>query len=177
MIMTSRGILSIHEVNSLPDENFEWLFHNVIEYSPEAATAAVNKKPFSSTEDLKKAFDDYLDKLDMSEKEIILLHHPDLSSKYSEVMLTAESRNEQKLAGLDTINQCDKESFINNLSLYKEKFGFPFVICARENNLKSIMDQLCQRLHNCKETELKAGIEEVKKICRIRIDDLVWPDV
>lgn len=66
--MTSKGILSISEVNALPTENFEWLFANVIEHCPEAAPIIANRRPFSSIEDLKKAFDEYLEKLDTSGK-------------------------------------------------------------------------------------------------------------
>lgn len=66
--MTSKGILSLHEVNALPTENFEWLFGNVIEHCSEAAPIIANRRPFSSIEELKKAFDEYLDKLDASGK-------------------------------------------------------------------------------------------------------------
>lgn len=62
--MESKGILSISEVNALPVENFEWFFGNAIEHCPEAASTVAEKRPFSSSEDLKSAFDDYLDKLE-----------------------------------------------------------------------------------------------------------------
>lgn len=64
--MNSKGILSVNEVNALPEENFDWLFGNVIEHCPEAAVAVAAKRPFSSPEELKKAFEDYLEKLDIS---------------------------------------------------------------------------------------------------------------
>lgn len=60
---------------------------------------------------------------------------------------------------------------------YKEKFKFPFVICARENKVQSILSGIETRLRNNRETEIKIGIDEVKKICRLRIDDLVWHDI
>ncbi|KAJ8675275.1 hypothetical protein QAD02_011061 [Eretmocerus hayati] len=176
--MPTKGVLSINEVNALPEENFEWLFANVIELCPEAAPIVAAKRPFSSSEDLKKAFDDYLEKLDTHEKESILSRHPDLAGKITEEdKLTIESQNEQKSAGLDSMTDDEKQTLSNNNCLYKEKFQFPFVICAKENKVKSILAGLEVRLKNNKEVELKTGIEEVKKICRIRIDDLVWPDL
>ncbi|OXU29159.1 hypothetical protein TSAR_006561 [Trichomalopsis sarcophagae] len=176
--MTSKGILSISEVNALPAENFEWLFANVIEHCPEAAPIVATKRPFSSTEDLKRAFDEYLEKLDTDEKELVLLKHPDLAGKLAEDgKLTAESQNEQKIAGLDTMTKDDRQTLSNNNYLYKEKFRFPFIICARQNKVQSILSGLETRLNNSRETELKTGIDEVKKICRVRIDDLVWPDL
>lgn len=59
---------------------------------------------------------------------------------------------------------------------YKEKFHFPFVICARENKVKAILSGIEYRLNNSRDEELSTGINEVKKICRIRLLDLVWPD-
>ena len=55
---------------------------------------------------------------------------------------------------------------------YKKKFGFPFVICVRENKKVVIMEQIEKRLHNDRETEVKTGIENVKKICHLRIQDI-----
>jgi 2-oxo-4-hydroxy-4-carboxy-5-ureidoimidazoline decarboxylase len=56
---------------------------------------------------------------------------------------------------------------------YKQKFGFPFVICARENKKEAILSGLERRQNNSKETEAITGVEEVKKICRLRILDIV----
>ncbi|XP_011500667.1 PREDICTED: 2-oxo-4-hydroxy-4-carboxy-5-ureidoimidazoline decarboxylase-like [Ceratosolen solmsi marchali] len=176
--MPSQGILSINEVNALPVENFEWLFGNVIEHCVEAASIIATKRPFFTSKDLKKAFDDYLEKLNTTEKESVLSRHPDLAGKLAEEgKLTAESLNEQKLAGLDAMTKDEKQILSNNNYLYREKFRFPFIICARENKVKSILVGLESRLKNSKEVEIKTAIEEVKKICRIRINDLVWPDV
>lgn len=66
--MSGGGILSITEVNALPNEQFEWIFGNVIEHCPEAAKYVFNHKPFLTCETLKSAFDDYLDKLDIHGK-------------------------------------------------------------------------------------------------------------
>ena len=56
---------------------------------------------------------------------------------------------------------------------YKEKFGFPFVICARLNKKDAILQGLEQRYFNDLEQELKIGIDNVMKICELRVRDLV----
>lgn len=56
---------------------------------------------------------------------------------------------------------------------YKDKFGFPFVICARENKAVAILEGLTRRLINTPDRELAAGIAEVKKIAKLRVLDLV----
>lgn len=56
---------------------------------------------------------------------------------------------------------------------YREKFGFPFVVCVRENTRDSIIRALTRRLENTAEEELASGSAEVKKICKIRVKDIV----
>jgi 2-oxo-4-hydroxy-4-carboxy-5-ureidoimidazoline decarboxylase len=56
---------------------------------------------------------------------------------------------------------------------YREKFGFPFVICARENKAAAIMQGIRSRIHNSHQEELETGINEVEKICRLRVKELI----
>lgn len=56
---------------------------------------------------------------------------------------------------------------------YREKFGFPFVLCAREAQAGQLAVALRSRLLNEKEQELQAGRREVKKIARMRLLELV----
>ncbi|XP_043267775.1 2-oxo-4-hydroxy-4-carboxy-5-ureidoimidazoline decarboxylase-like [Venturia canescens] len=177
MSMNSSGIFSIGEVNALAVDQFDWIFGNIIEHCPEATRKISARRPFKRVEDLKIAFDNYLDELEETEKEQILLKHPDLAGKLcDEGKLTLESKNEQKSAGLDKMTKDEKQTLNNLNHLYKEKFRFPFVICARENRVPAILTGIEERLKNQPESELLTSIEEVKKICRIRISDLVWPD-
>lgn len=59
---------------------------------------------------------------------------------------------------------------------YKDRFGFPFVICAQMNDKSKIIYQLTARCQNERGVELECGIEEVKRICRLRLRNLVIPD-
>ena len=59
---------------------------------------------------------------------------------------------------------------------YKEKFGFPFVICARLNRKNAILKGLEERYNNDLKKELEIGIGEVMKICELRVKDIVSPD-
>lgn len=42
--------------------------------------------------------------------------------------------------------------------------------------MPTILMAIESRLKNSREVEINLGIDEVKKICRIRINDIVWPD-
>lgn len=56
---------------------------------------------------------------------------------------------------------------------YKTKFGFPFVICARDNKKAAILSGLEARLENETEKEVIQGVEEVKKIAFYRLLDIL----
>jgi 2-oxo-4-hydroxy-4-carboxy-5-ureidoimidazoline decarboxylase len=47
------------------------------------------------------------------------------------------------------------------------------VICARENKAAAIMQGLQTRMHNSHQEELETGINEVNKICRLRVKELI----
>ena len=56
---------------------------------------------------------------------------------------------------------------------YKEKFGFPFVICARQNKKEAILQGIAARLNNDKTQEIETGVAEVKKICWLRLNNII----
>ena len=66
-----------------------------------------------------------------------------------------------------------KQRLKDHNEAYREKFGFTFVICARENKVAAIMDGLEQRLSATREEEIKNGICEVKKIAKLRAIDIL----
>ena len=57
--------------------------------------------------------------------------------------------------------------------LYKEKFGFPLVICALLNNKETILERIRDCPNNDSYQELNSGIKEVKDIMVLRVKDLV----
>ena len=73
--------------------------------------------------------------------------HPDLAGAAAIAgELTAESTQEQASAGLDrlTPEQYARLTALN--AAYRERFGFPFVICAREHDADSIIAAATQRV-------------------------------
>ncbi|XP_069678658.1 2-oxo-4-hydroxy-4-carboxy-5-ureidoimidazoline decarboxylase-like [Periplaneta americana] len=168
------GVLRVEEVNALGNEQFVWIFNNIVESYPSVATTISKQRPFASADHLADAAAQYLDQLTPPDKEEVLRLHPDLAGRLAdEGKLTSESTMEQRSAGLHNLSPEDKAK-INQLNAsYQEKFGFPFVICARENKAAAILQGLQTRLHNSREKELETGIAEVKKICRLRVKALV----
>jgi 2-oxo-4-hydroxy-4-carboxy--5-ureidoimidazoline (OHCU) decarboxylase len=59
---------------------------------------------------------------------------------------------------------------------YRERFGFPFVICARENKKDAILAAFPRRLANDRDQEVTTALDEIYKIARLRLADAVWED-
>src|SRR5205823_4672785 len=110
-----------------------------------------------------------------TEQQIALLQaHPDLVGQAALAgTLTSESTSEQVAAGLGHLSSEEVATFNRLNSTYRDRFGFPFVICARENKKDSILAGFATRLHNSHEQEIAIALGEVAKICALRLHDTV----
>uniref|UniRef100_A0A6M2DV33 2-oxo-4-hydroxy-4-carboxy-5-ureidoimidazoline decarboxylase n=1 Tax=Xenopsylla cheopis TaxID=163159 RepID=A0A6M2DV33_XENCH len=166
--------MDISEINNLTKSEFCTKFSNVVEHHVEASEYVEQQRPFQSTLDLIQKFNDYLENASADAKEMVLKLHPDLAGRLLETKnLTPESLSEQQAAGLDKLTP-EEKGLMNKLNTeYKEKFGFPFIIVARENKANAILNGLQTRLQNTRQDEIVAGINQVKGICRLRILNIV----
>jgi 2-oxo-4-hydroxy-4-carboxy-5-ureidoimidazoline decarboxylase len=167
--------LSIEQINNLSKNDFVAHFAHVVEHSPWVAEQAYDKRPFKGIDDLYKALCQSVLSADESVWKHILNLHPELSGKEAqEGSLTNFSTAEQSGLGL---NSLPKEEFqqiqVFNRD-YREKFGFPFVVCVRNLASKSqLFSEMQRRLSLAGQDELRTGLEQVLEICRLRLNDLV----
>jgi OHCU decarboxylase len=102
--------------------------------------------------------------------------HPDLAGRAAIAGdLTPESTREQAAAGLDRLTPAEYERITGLTAAYRERFGFPFVVCAREHTADSIIAAAARRLEATPEEEERTTLSEIAKIARLRLDDLVAP--
>ena len=106
-------------------------------------------------------------------KKGILRGFPDVGKITEKVQLSKESTKEQSTAKLTDMSQSQKILLRDLNHRYKEKFSFPFVICARLNKIGSIIKGLEDRYANDVHQEVENGIQQVLKICDLRIKDVV----
>lgn len=169
--------MDISAVNSLSYEDFVNIFGNVVEKCPIITGAVWSRRPFMSLNALEAAINEFIDDLPESGKEGILRCHPDLAGRdLQSGTLTPESREEQAGAGMDALDSAEASRMARLNEGYKKRFGFPFVICARMNDKANILRQLSERCQNERAVERARGVEEVKKICRLRLQGLVLTD-
>ena len=107
-------------------------------------------------------------------KEGVLRCHPDLAGKLAQTdRMSNESTAEQRGAGLLELTTAEREKLSQLNTSYKKKFSFPFIICVRQNKKVAIFENIEARLSNDRITELNAALAEVKKICSLRITDII----
>lgn len=162
---------SIDHLNQIPAIEFQQIFGNVIDNCPQAAIEISSKRPFRDTNDLVEHFENYLTDVDVESKEKILQLAGKLASREH---LTAESIEEQTSAGLHLLSVEQRQQLNEMNEMYTRKYGFQFVICVRETNkIDGILCGITQRLHNERNDELNTAINEMKKICRLRIGQII----
>ena len=105
----------------------------------------------------------------MDEQLALIRAHPDLVTR---AVLTRESEGEQAHAGLDDLSANEARQFQEYNAAYRERFDFPFVICARLNKKEAILRAFPERLENSREKEIEIALGEIYKIAELRLRDL-----
>ena len=107
------------------------------------------------------------------DRQIALIRaHPDLAGRAAVAgTLTADSAREQSSAGLDRLTPEEYEAFTGANTAYRERFGFPFVICVREHDKDSILASAEARLQNDPDGEIDVALREIAKIAALRLED------
>jgi OHCU decarboxylase len=147
------------------------------EHSPWVAERAAGKRPFASIGAMQEAMSGVVRAASAEEQMGLIRAHPDLVGRLArEGRLTAESTVEQKAAGLTALTPEEVEQFERHNAAYRERFGFPFIICARENKKDAILAAFPLRLRNSKDQEIAAALTEIDKIAGLRIRDALWED-
>jgi len=163
-------MLKLAEVNALDPELFTIRLRPVFEHSPWVAAPTAHARPFSSLDELHAALCRTVNEAREDEKIALIRAHPDL---VGDAVLTNESRMEQQTAGLTAPSPEDIERFRDFNRRYREKFGFPFVICARLNKKDAILEAFPRRLENSRAEEIETALGEICKIAELRLRDLI----
>jgi OHCU decarboxylase len=109
----------------------------------------------------------------MDEQLSLIMAHPDLVGHATAVTLTPDSQQEQTAAGLGNLTPREIAEFQRLNAEYRERFGFPFIICARENRKAAILAAFPVRLTHSRDTEVSAALAEIDKIAWLRLLDRV----
>ncbi len=166
--------VALDQLNSLPHDAFVSRLSGIFEGPPWIVDQAWRDRPFQSLDALHAALCATMYGAARERQIALIRAHPDLVGRAALAgTLSSASTAEQAAAGLERLSPAEIATFTRLNAEYHAKFGFPFVICARDNKKESILAGFASRLANDRETEISTALAEIAKICRLRLLDTV----
>jgi uric acid transporter len=163
------GTITLSEVNSMTEERFTEVFGHVVQDVPWAVERAFEQRPYADTTALREAFQDaVLTGSSEQQLQIINAFHD----------LGAEDETGHALAvdhvALSNLPEEDHNDVVELATAYREHFGFPLVICARETeHFDRVLKNGWSRMDNSTPAEKAFALIEIAKIANYRFQDLV----
>jgi 2-oxo-4-hydroxy-4-carboxy-5-ureidoimidazoline decarboxylase len=165
--------VKLRELNVCPTPEFVAICGPCYEHSPWVAERTAAQRPFSSRDALHSGLSLTVDSACCDEQLALIRAHPDLVGRaVKSGMVTAASAREQAI-GLSGLTSEEVHRFAELNAAYWSRFGFPFVICVRENKKDAILAAFPTRLANSRAQEMRTALEEIAKIAKRRLFDAV----
>ena len=149
-------------------------FGAAFESSPWVAEEAWEEGPFETIADLHAAMVRAVERAPAERQLELIRAHPELAgSELRMRKLTPASEAEQASAGLDRLLPGQAARLERATAAYRERFGFPFVVCVREHTADSIIANAEERLSSTPADERRTALLEIAKIAALRLEDSV----
>lgn len=166
--------LTLDWLNQASPQLFAAALGGIFEHSPWVAERAYSGRPFTSVEEL---HDCMLQAVRKAPDELIrglFRAHPDLATRMKVSPLSAA---EQHGAGLDRLTPDEFAAMQDLNRAYTSKFGFPFILAVRGHDKSSIMAAIALRVKRSPEEEWNQALDEIGRITRFRLDDLISNEI
>ena len=169
--------MKISQLNALDQDAFVAALGGIYEHSPWVAQRISSGRPFDLIEQMLDQMRRVVDGAGPEAQLELILAHPDLAGKLAiSGNLTESSKREQAGVGLDRLEPEEFAQFSAFNRRYREKFGFPFIICVRNTDKAGILAAFSERLGHSPEQEIASALREIHDIARLRLMDLVTTD-
>ena len=167
--------IRLEDVNAMDRAQFVATFAPLFQGPTWVVENAYTQRPFADTSSLRLAFQEALFAATPEQQRELMGAYPALASDtVAEGAAGEHSTLDQASAGLTRLAEEDHAAFREVTTAYREKFGFPLIVCVRDNPSRDrILDQGRARLQNSPTQEHAAALIEIAKIAGHRFDDLV----
>lgn len=166
--------MTIAQLNSLDRPSFVHALGHLFEHSPWVAEETWPKRPFRDAAELHAKLCATMRGATPQRQRELINAHPDLAGRLAQQnQLTAESSREQTSAGLNRLAESELAEFQRLNAAYRQRFGFPFIICARLNAKEAILHAMRTRLSNSPDDEFQTALGEIEKIAHLRLNDII----
>lgn len=167
-------MIALDRLNGLSRGAFVSALAGVVEHAPWVLEAVHTKVPFADLPALLSALDAVIREAPAARRLALIQGHPDLAGKAARAGdLTRESTAEQASAGLDLLSDEEFAAFHRLNDAYRQRFGFPFLVCVRRHGKESILRQFERRLAHDRAAEEATAIDEIARIVALRLDALI----
>ena len=143
----------------------------VFEHSLWVASEAWARSPFESVDELHAAMVDVVAMAGRDRQLDLIRAHPELGGPRP-ADLTAASAREQARVGIHRLGPDELASLQSLNAAYRERFGFPLIVCVREHTPASILSWGQERLQHSEDEEIEIALGEIAKIARGRLEEL-----
>lgn len=170
-----RGQIRLDDVNAMSLEEFTATFGKLFQGPTSVVANAYTQRPFTDTAALRTALQEALFATTPAEQRELMNAYPSLGGDaVADGTAGEQSAVDQRTAGLTQLSEEDHEALRELTTEYRQKFGFPLIVCVRDNpSRERILAQGRARMHNSPTQEHAAAIIEIAKIAGHRFDDLV----
>ncbi|MFP5071722.1 solute carrier family 23 protein [Pseudonocardia nantongensis] len=187
--------VSCDEIAGLDRAGFAALFGTLWEGPTDVPARVHARGPFPDAATLRAALQDELFAAPAGEQRALMAHYPDLGGlvhgahsgpRAAAGTGPAATRPEPGAAavpalrdrrGLALLDADDREELTRVAADYRERFGFPLIVCLRDAGDRSaLLAAARRRLTHPSAQEHAAALVEVAKVAGHRFDDLVRPD-
>lgn len=169
--------ITLEQLNAAAADEAARLLDGLYEHSPWIAERALQRRPFATLAQLKRALVEVLAGAGRDAQVSLIRAHPELAGKAMVTKtLTAESTNEQTTSGL---TNCSPDEFVRIQQLnadYNAKFGWPFILAVRGPRgtgltRAEIIATFARRLEHHPDYELAECLRNIHRIAEIRLND------
>jgi OHCU decarboxylase len=170
----SASSFSLAQLGDLDERGFVSALGSLFEHSPWVAEGAWRRGPFESVPELHAALEVAMREAPRERQLELIRAHPELAGREAQQhTLTRDSSHEQASAGLDRLTADELEALRRLNAAYRERFGFPLIVCVREHTKDSIIAWGVARLAHSREEEINIALGEITKIARLRLAGLI----
>ncbi|WP_369134350.1 2-oxo-4-hydroxy-4-carboxy-5-ureidoimidazoline decarboxylase [Modestobacter sp. I12A-02662] len=170
-----RGQIRLEDVNAMSLEEFTATFGKLFQGPTSVVQNAYTQRPFPDSTALRTALQEALFATSPEEQRALMNAYPALGGDaVADGTAGEQSALDQRTAGLTQLSDEDHEALRELTTEYREKFGFPLIVCVRDTpSRERILAQGHARLQNSATQEHAAALIEIAKIAGHRFDDLV----
>jgi 2-oxo-4-hydroxy-4-carboxy-5-ureidoimidazoline decarboxylase len=159
---------TLAELNRCSDAQFVAHLGPVFEHAPWVAQVVASQRPFASTDALHRVLLAQLHALPEPALLALLNGHPELAGAQARAgLMTADSQAEQDGLMAQAGDTAARWDALN--AAYRERFGFPFILCIRRHGQDSALRQFERRLAGDRASELSQALAEIGRISRLRL--------